>query len=135
VRTFALLAVCLSVAFAGCGGEEKKAAPKAARLDHSTPHAFTVSLFAIARQGNLADLAGLAAPEVSSRKAQDMAALAEADVQSQLDFKTEFGAGKIIGEKIHDDKAEVEIRLGAEGQKAERLLLVKIDGKWYLQDF
>ena len=135
MRTIALLAVCLSIAFTGCGGDEKKTAPKAARLDQSSPHALTESLFAIARQGNLAELAGLAAPAAASLAAQDMAALAEADVKEQLEFKTAFGAGKIIGEKIHGDKAMVEIRLGPEGDRAERLNLVKVEGKWYLQDF
>ena len=134
MRTFAWLVVCLSVAFAGCGGDDKKAAPKAAVLDQSSPHALTLSLFAIARQGNLAQLRGIAAPE-ASREVKDLSELAEASPEEQLDFKTDFGAGKIIGEKIHGEKAEVEIRFGTEGQKAERLSLVRIEGKWYLLDF
>lgn len=133
MRRFAVLAVGLALAFGGCGGEDKKATTTPARLDQSTPRALTQSLFAIAKQGNLAALAGVAAPEVAAREAKDLAELAGAPAEDQQTFKTDFATGTITGERIHGEKAEVDIRYGPDGKKAERLVLVKVGEKWFLQ--
>jgi hypothetical protein len=70
---------------------------------------------------------------VAEREAKDLAELGDAPPEDQQAFRTEFAKGTITGERIHGDRAEVDIRHGADGKRAGRLVLVKIGAKWFLQ--
>jgi hypothetical protein len=129
-----LFAFITAVLLSGCGGEEAKA-PAPPTLNQQSPKALAQSMFAIAKHGNLRALSGIAAPDVAEHDVKDLGTLSTASALEQAEFQKQFARGSVTGERIHGDEAEVDVRVGPDGKKAEKLRMVKIGDKWYLQGF
>lgn len=119
----------------GYGAGSAGSAPAKPALDHGSPKALVLSFFAIARSGDLKDLAGLAAPTGADGDAREIAGSGSGKPEMQQRVKEAFGPAQIVGEPEESgDSAKVNILFGpAEKQKKETLVLVRLDGKWYLQ--
>ena len=139
MRRIAFLLVALSFVLPGCGGDDAKPDPvipaPPPALNHGNPRALALSIFAIAKQGNLAALAGVADPVDADGDAKSVATVSSAPAPQQAEFKAAFATGKVTGEKVEGDKAAVEITFGPDGTKKETLNMVLRDKKWYLQSF
>jgi hypothetical protein len=134
-----LVLFVLALPLAACGGDEPKPDPVVPapppKLNHGSPRGLAMSIFAIAKHGNLEALAGVADPVEADGDAKQVANVGKASAGEQAEFKSVFGTGSVTGEKTEGDQAEVEILFGPDGKKKETLKLVKRDGKWYLKDF
>jgi hypothetical protein len=139
VHRISPLILALSLACGGCGGDDPKPGPvvpaPAPVLNHGSPRGLALSIFAIAKSGNLAALAGVADPVQADGDAKQVANVSKASAPEQNEFKSGFATGTVTAEKIEGDNAEVEILFGPDGKRKETLKMVKRDGKWYLQDF
>lgn len=119
----------------GPGAGSAAGAPAKPALDHTSPKALVLSFFAIAKAGDLKDLAGLAAPTGADGDAREIAGSGSGKPEMQQRVKQAFGPAQIVGEPEESgDSAKVNILFGPEGkQKKETLVLIRLDGKWYLQ--
>ena len=132
MRRHTWIAVTLALAIAGACTTEK---PAPAKVDQSSPQALAESIFAAARDGNLAALENIAAPDADG-DSKDVAGVAKAAAKQQQDFRDHFSKVKVNGDvKLEGDKAEVPILFGPDGAKAETLVMVKVNGLWTLQSF
>jgi hypothetical protein len=134
-------ALVLALAATACGGKDDPAAPgtpAAAKpvLDASSPKALAESIFAIAKSGDLAQLAGVADPVDADGDSKNVANVATAPAARQEDFRKHFGTGKVSGEvKLAGDQASVPILFGPDGTRAETLEMVKRGDRWHLRSF
>lgn len=145
MRIARLLVLPLVLTVAACGSEASSSgggggggAASAAKptLDQSSPRALALSIFAIAKDGDLALLAPVADPLDADGDSKDVAGVAKAPAERQAEFRTYFAKGTVSGEpKVEGDVAEVPILFGPDGKKTETLKMVKRDGRWYLQSF
>jgi hypothetical protein len=137
VRCISLAVLALTLAFGGCGGDDAKPDPVVPapppKLNHGNPRALAMSIFAIAKHGNLDALAGVADPPGADGDAKSVATVATAPAAQQAEFKSAFATGKVTGEKVEGDKASVDITFGPEGKKTETLKMVLREKRWYLQ--
>ena len=104
-----------------------------AALNHGSPRALAMSIFAIAKEGNLEALAGVADPVEADGDAKRVATVSTAPAPQQAEFKAAFATGQVTEHKVEGDKATVEITFGPDGTKKETLNMVLRDKKWYLQ--
>jgi hypothetical protein len=112
------------------------AAPAKPTLDPSSPRALALSIFAIAKSGDLALLAPVADPQDADGDSKRVAGVAQAPEAKQAEFRTFFAKGTVKGEpRVDGDNAEVDILFGPDGTKDETFKMVKRDGRWYLQSF
>jgi hypothetical protein len=160
MRLARLLALPVTLALVACGSEAPSggggaastpatpatpavpappAAPSAAAkptLDPSSPRALAESIFAIAKNGDLALLAPVADPQDADGDSKRVAAVAQAPAEAQAQFRQFFEKGTVNGEpKVEGDQAEVAILFGPDGKKDETFKMVKRDGRWYLKSF
>ena len=118
------------VLLTGCSGDAA-----ASKLDQTSPKGLAESIFAAARGGDLASLAGIASADADG-DAKRVAGVAEAPADKQTEFRDYFGPGKVEGEvTIEGDKASVPIKFGPGAARDEKLEMVKANGVWYLQAF
>jgi hypothetical protein len=129
LRTFAFLPLTFAL-LAGCGG-----GATASKIDQSSPKGLADSIFAVARGGDLASLAGVASADADG-DAKQVAGVGAADASVQKQFRDHFGKGKVNGDaKVDGDKAEVPILFGPDGTRPETLNMVRVNGVWQLQSF
>jgi hypothetical protein len=128
LRSFVSLSLTFAT-LAACGGAA------AAKLDQSSPVGLADSIFAAARGGDLASLAGIAAADADG-DAKQVAGVGAAEAGTQARFREHFGKGKVAGDaKVDGDKAEVPILFGPDGTRPETLNMIRVDGVWKLQSF
>jgi hypothetical protein len=119
--TFVLLTGCTSDA--------------ASKLDQTSPKGLAEGIFAAARGGDLAALAGIAATDADG-DAKQVAGVGAAEAETQQRFRDHFAKGKVNGDaKVDGDKAEVPILFGPDGTRPETLNMVLVNGVWQLQSF
>lgn len=153
MRLDVLACALLLPLLAGCGSETNAPAPAAGggatppvapapaapakpTLDASSPKALAESIFAIAKDGDLALLAPVADPQGADGDAKDVAGVAKAAPEKQAEFRAFFRDGKVHGEvKTEGDQAAVPILFGPGATREETLNMVRRDGRWYLQSF
>ncbi len=146
------LILFIAATVAACGGDEPADTPAAdptpekpddpipeevvvITADHSSPVGLATSIFAIAANGNYEELAGVAAPGADG-DSKNVAGVAKASAEDQADFKSYFAKGKVSGPaKINGDRAEVPILFGPTGKRKETFVMVRRDGKWFLESF
>jgi hypothetical protein len=117
-------------ALTGCGG-----GAAASKIDQSSPKGLADSIFAAARDGDLASLAGIASADADG-DAKRVAGVGAAEADMQKQFRDHFGKGKVNGDaKVDGDKAEVPILFGPDGTRPETLNMVRVNGVWQLQSF
>lgn len=103
-------------------------------VDQGTPKALAESIFRAARTGEFTGLEKILDPADSDRQAKNIAGVASAEAERQEEFRTWFGKGKVVGEpRIEGDDAEVDILFGPDGTKAEKFVMHRHEGLWYLR--
>jgi hypothetical protein len=118
---------------AGGPGTGSGAGTASRAADQSSPKALAEAIFAAARSKDFASLATIVAPDADG-EAKRVADVAGADEEMQASFVEYFGKGKVNGEVVTEgDTARVPILFGPEGTKEETFEMIRIDGKWYLQ--
>ena len=134
MRTRRLAPLFTALLLTACGSDTP-AAKGGGGLDQSSPAAAAESLFAAARPGgDLGALAGLLAPSGADGDAREITSMGKMSPDSQARFRQAFATGKVSGEiKLEGDKAAVPILFGPDGTDKETLVMVKHEGKWYLQ--
>jgi hypothetical protein len=147
MRHFALACALFLPLLAACGGKSEDPPPASGgakapapvakpTLDASSPRALAESIFAIAKDGDLALLAPVSDPVDADGDSKDVAGVAKAPADKQATFRTFFRDGKVSGEvKVEGDRAEVPILFGPGATKKESFRMVRRDGRWYLQSF
>lgn len=121
-----LIALSTLTLTSACGGS----------VDHSDPASVTSAIFAAAKSGDTATLAGLCDPKKENDKDTRRICEITPDHKKFAQFKEYFAEGKVEGSpKIDGDKAEVKFKFGPGGKKDETMKLIQRDGKWYLASF
>jgi hypothetical protein len=117
------------------GPTQPSGQPAAAGVDFTSPTKVTEAVFAAAASGKTDQLASLCDPTgEGDGDTKDICGLTAGSAKFG-EFKEYFAKGKVTGETITGDAAEVAILFGPDGTKDETMKLVRRDGKWYLSSF
>lgn len=106
----------------------------AGSIDQSSPTSVMNALFAAAKSGDTAGLAGLCA-DGADGDSRSICGLTK-DSPKLAEFQKYFASGAVQGEpRVSGDSAEVDFTFGPDGTKKETMKMTQKDGKWFLSSF
>lgn len=112
----------------------KTSVSKPGGIDQMDPEMVVEGIFLAAESGNYAGLDGICATDADG-DCKSICTIATADAKKKAEFKSYFATGVVTNTEVNGTSATVEFKFGPDGKKAEKMQLVKTNGKWYIQSF
>ena len=107
-----------------------------ADVDHGDPVAVLQAVIDAARSRDFAPLAALCDPKAENDADTRRICALATNAAGADDFVSYFGSGRVTGPAaVEGDRARVPFVFGPDGTRAETMVLVNRDGKWYLLGF
>jgi Domain of unknown function (DUF4878) len=114
--------------------DEKTGVSRPGNIDQKDPEMVMEGIFMAAESGNYSGLDALCSSDADG-DCKMICGIANADAKKKEEFKSYFAKGTVVNTEINGPKATVEFKFGPDGKKDEKMELVLVKGKWYIQSF
>jgi hypothetical protein len=114
--------------------DEIPSGSKPGEINQDDPEMVMEGIFLAAKSGNYTGLDGICADNADG-DCKSICSIATADAKKKEEFKSYFSTGITTNTELNGSKATVEFKFGPDGKKDEKMELVLVNKKWYIQSF